>query len=74
MGLDMSPYLIARPCSQWIELDHLIGIIPFDQTGVGTEGGLIPADACDPGVVVCKELSLRDHFADLAAGIRIALP
>src|SRR5215216_7853450 len=62
--LDMFPDLITRPCRKRIELDHLIGIVPFDKFCVGAESRLVAADAGDPGIVVGKELSLRDDLPD----------
>ena len=72
--LDMLPYLVTRPLSQRIELDHLVGIIPFDKFCICPECRLVATDAGDPGVVVGEELPLRDHFTDLATGIRVAIP
>src|SRR6266508_802242 len=70
----MLPHLITRPGGKRIELDHLVGIIPFDKPGVRAESCLVTADARDPGIVVGKKLPLRNHLADLAAGIGITLP
>src|SRR4030095_1355792 len=72
--LDMFPHLIACPCCERIKLDHLIGIIPFDKSGIGAEGGLVTADTGNPGIVVCKKLSLRNHFANVATSIGVTIP
>ena len=45
MRLNMFPDLIVRPCGKRVELDHLIGIIPFHKPGVGAEGRLVTAQS-----------------------------
>src|SRR5688500_19226095 len=70
----MCPYLIACPTCKWIQLDHLVGIVPFNERSIRTESCLVAADACDPCIVIGKELTLRNHFADMAAGIRVIRP
>src|SRR6185369_13029181 len=46
--LDVFPDLVIGPCRQRVELDHPVGIIPFDQAGICTESRLIAADPGDP--------------------------
>src|SRR5215475_10323976 len=64
VGVDVFPDLIARPGGQRIEFDHLVGIIPFDESRVCAEGSLVAADAGDPGIVVGEKLSLGNHLAN----------
>ena len=72
--LNVFPDLFACPRRQRIEFCHLVGVIPFDKGSVGAEGGLVAADAGDPGFITGKELPLWNHFAYLATGVRVAFP
>ncbi len=74
MGVDMFPHLVACPRGKRIELDHLVGIVPFHKPGIRTEGRLIAADTGDPGVVIGQELTLRNYLTDVATRIWVTLP
>jgi hypothetical protein len=51
VSVNMLPHLIARPGGKRVELDHLVGVIPLNQPGVGAECRLVAAYAGDPGIV-----------------------
>src|SRR5512133_3781000 len=70
----MFPDLVTRPGGERIEFDHFVSVVPFDKSRVGTESGLVAANGGDPGIVVGKKLSLRDHLADETTGVWVTLP
>ena len=52
----------------------LAGLMKCSQSGTIPEGSLVTANACDPCAVTSKELTLRNHLADVATSIGVLRP
>ncbi|MNN79812.1 hypothetical protein D3C81_1964880 [compost metagenome] len=71
---DIVPDILGRPAGDRIELDETELIVVFDFFGICTGWRLIPADSCNPGIILRQNPGKRLYLADRAALVGIGVP
>src|SRR2546422_2492382 len=70
VGLDA----LRVPVGQGLDLPDAVTLAPFHLLGAGAGGGLLAADAGDPGVVAGESALERLDLAGVAAPVGVRLP
>lgn len=59
VDLDVGPDIGPAPSRQWVDLDQLELVVPFDQSSISSRRGLIAPNSGDPCIVPLQHTSQR---------------